>query len=100
MHTIDGSGPFKVWSNAGDEVLRWEKGFGYRHLGSSGQEGKSVEVIPIQGWHHKVKKLSVLGYRFGDIAYLTDMNLIEDEEFEKLHGLRAVTLNCVKPGPH
>ena len=100
MHTIDGSKPFKVYSNAGDEVLQWERGFGYRHLGASGDESKSVEVIPVQGWHHKVKKLSVLGYRFGDIAYLTDMNLIEDEEFEKLCGLRAVTINCVKPGPH
>ncbi len=100
MHTIDGTAPFKVYSNAGEEVLQWERGFGYRHLGNAGKEGSSVEVIPIQGWHHKVKKLSVLGYRFGDIAYLTDMNLIEDEEFEKLHGLRAVTLNCVKPGQH
>lgn len=100
MHTIDGSGPFKVYSNAGDDVLQWERGFGYRHLGPSGDAGKSVEVIPVQGWHHKVKQLSVLGYRFGDIAYLTDMNLLEDEELEKLKGLRAVTLNCVKPGPH
>lgn len=96
MHTIDGSAPFKVWSNAGDEVLKWEKGFGYRHLGSQGREGVSVEVIPIQGWHHKVKKLSVLGYRFGDIAYLTDMNLIDECELEKLKGVKAVTLNCVK----
>lgn len=54
-----------------------------------------MEVIPIQGWHHKVKKLSVLGFRFGDVAYL-----IEVPEFEKLRVLRAVTLNCVKPGPH
>lgn len=100
MHTIDGSAPFKVYSNAGDEVIKWEKGFGYRHLGNQGSEGKSVEVIPIQGWHHKVKKLSVLGYRFGDIAYITDFNLIEDEEFEKLKGLKYVTVNCVKKAPH
>ena len=100
MHTISGESAFKVYSNAGDEILQWEKGFGYRHLGGSGIPGASVEVVPVQGWHHKVKKLSVLGYRFGDIAYLTDMNLIEDEELEKLKGLQAVTLNCVKPGPH
>ena len=31
---------------------------------------------------------------------LTDMNLIEDCELEKLHGLRAVTLNCVKFDSH
>ncbi|MBQ9462464.1 MAG: MBL fold metallo-hydrolase [Bacteroidales bacterium] len=100
MHTIDAGGPFKVWSNAGDEVLQWEKGFGYRHLENKGSAGKYVEVTPIQGWHHKTKKLSVLGYRFDDIAYLTDMNLIDDCETAKLKGLRAVTINCVKPGPH
>lgn len=99
MHTIDNR-PFKVYSNAGDEVLKWEKGFGYHHLPSENVEVKSVEVIPIQGWHLKEKQISVLGYRFGNIAYLTDMNLIEDEEFEKLKGLDAVTINCVKPGPH
>lgn len=99
MHTIDNR-PFKVYSNAGDEVLKWEKGFGYHHLPAENVEVKSVEVIPIQGWHLKEKQISVLGYRFGNIAYLTDMNLIEDEEFEKLKGLDAVTINCVKPGPH
>ena len=100
MHTIDGSAPFTVHSNAGDEILSWEKGFGYRHLENHGAAGDSVEVIPIQGWHHKVKKLSVLGYRFGDIAYLTDMNLIEDCELDKLKGLKAVTMNCVKFDSH
>ena len=100
MHTIDGSAPFKVYSNAGDEILSWEKGFGYRHIESHSDPGTGVEVIPIQGWHHKVKKLSVLGYRFGDIAYLTDMNLIEEPEFDKLKGLKAVTINCVKFDSH
>ncbi|MBO4264409.1 MAG: MBL fold metallo-hydrolase [Bacteroidales bacterium] len=101
VHRICGNTPFRVRSNAGDEILHWEKGFGYRHEKPlQPAADTSVEVIPIQGWHHKEKKLSVLGYRFGDIAYLTDMNLLEDEELEKLQGLAAVTLNCVKPGPH
>ena len=99
VHTIDNS-PFRVFSNAGDEVLKWEKGFGYHHLPPEDAEVKSVEVIPIQGWHLKEKEISVLGYRFGNIAYLTDMNLIEDCEFEKLRGLDAVTINCVKVGTH
>lgn len=100
MHTIDGSAPFKVYSNASDEILSWEKGFGYRHIESHSEPSAGVEVIPIQGWHHKVKKLSVLGYRFGDIAYLTDMNLIEEPEYDKLKGLKAVTINCVKFDSH
>lgn len=99
MHIIDNR-PFKVWSNAGDEILRWEKGFGYHHYPAAAGPVDSVEVIPIHGWHLKEKGISVMGYRFGNIAYLTDMNLIEDEEFEKLKGLEAVTINCVKIGTH
>ncbi len=100
-HLIDGSKPFLVHSNAGEERLVWESGKGYRHLEATAAEIiPPVEVIPIQGWHHKNKDLSVLGYRFGDIAYLTDMNLVEDSEFEKLKGLKAVTVNCVKKTPH
>lgn len=100
IHNID-SKPFRLFSNAGDEKIVWEKGFGYRHLpGVSAAELKSVEIIPIQGYHLKDKSISVLGYRFGNIAYLTDMNLIEESEFGKLQGLDAVTLNCVKIGEH
>ena len=99
LHTID-SRPFRLYSNEGDEVLKWEKGFGYHHFPPEKPSDKSVEIVPIQGWHLKDKGISVLGYRFGNIAYLTDMNLIEDEEFSKLEGLDAVTINCVKAGPH
>jgi len=100
MHQI-GSEPFKVYSNAGDEILTWERGYGYRHLPADpAVEVKSVEVVPIKGWHLKEKQISVTGYRFGNIAYLTDMNYLEESEFEKLKGLDAVTINCVKPGPH
>lgn len=102
IHNISGSSPFTVRSNVAGERLCWEKGYGYHHIPSDYEgEVPSVEVIPIQGWHHKQKKLSVLGYRFGNIAYLTDMNLIEDSEIrEKLQGLDAVTINCVKVGIH
>ena len=99
VHRIDAA-PFRVKSNAGDEVLQWERGFGYHHLPAETRTSESVEVIPIQGWHLKDKSISTLGYRFGDIAYLTDMNLIEDSEMEKLRGVKAVTLNCVKIGTH
>lgn len=103
MHRIDGAHPFQVHSNMEEDLLVWESGKGYhivKNRLSPSAIPSPVTVIPIQGWHHKVKKLSVLGYRFGDIAYLTDMNLIDDCEFEKLKGLKAVTINCVKRGGH
>ena len=56
-----------------------------------------VEIIPIRGRHFK---LPVLGYRFGNIAYCTDMNHIPDEEYEKLQNLDHFIINCVRRGSH
>ena len=39
--------------------------------------------------------MPILGFRFGDIAYLTDMSLIPESEFSKLEGLKHLTLNTV-----
>ena len=61
----------------------------------------SVEIVPIHGWHHREKLVSVLGYRFGNIAYLTDIRMLDSEaELEKLRGVEYVTLGCVKIGEH
>lgn len=101
VHVIDASHPFEVHSNAIEDTLVWESAKGYhREPSTTPAPVPPVEIIPIQGWHHKEKVLSVLGYRFGNIAYLTDINLIEDGEFEKLRGLDYVTVNCVKFGKH
>ena len=56
-----------------------------------------VKIIPIRGKHYK---LPVLGYRFGDVAYCTDMNHIAEEEFDKLQGLKHFIINCVRRGRH
>ena len=56
-----------------------------------------VEIIPIRGKHFT---LPVLGYRFGNIAYCTDMNRIPDEEYSKLEGLDHFIINCVRRGRH
>ena len=56
-----------------------------------------VEIIPIRGKHFR---LPVLGYRFGNIAYCTDMNHIPEEEFCKLQGLEHFIINCVRRGRH
>ena len=101
MHVLESYEPFRVYSNAAEPELVWESGSGYKFTGRSGlADVPSVEVVPIHGWHHKTPGLSVLGYRFGNIAYITDMNSIPDSEFEKLRGLDAVTVNCVKKDPH
>ena len=40
---------------------------------------QGARVIPVRGLHDK---LPVLGFRFGDIAYITDMSSLEESELE------------------
>ena len=98
IHTIDEK-PFEVrtWKNTGNLV--WESGVGYSYAdsGSAPMTDRSAMVIPIRGMHYK---LPVLGFRFGNIAYCTDMNYIPECEFEKLQGLDHFVINCVKEGKH
>lgn len=56
-----------------------------------------LEVIPIRGFHYK---LPVFGFRFEKIAYVTDVNQIEDVEVEKLRGLEVLVLNALRKEDH
>ena len=56
-----------------------------------------VEIVPVRALHYK---LPVLGFRFGNIAYITDMSSIPEGEFSKLRGLKHLTLNTVSYHPH
>lgn len=101
IHLIDASKPFPVHSNAGERTLVWESGIGYHYEAPRDVEKlPALEVIPIQGWHHRNHELSVLGFRIGDIAYITDIKQLGEGQFERLKGLDIVTVNCVKKSPH
>ncbi len=105
--------PFTVSENIPEQKLVWVDGKGYDKIPVSEEEWakehhpeeawkgtyrpKQVEVIPIRGRHFM---LPVLGYRFGNIAYLTDMNYIPETEFTKLEGLDHFIINCVRRGKH
>lgn len=56
-----------------------------------------VTICPIRAMHYK---LPVLGYRFGDLAYLTDANYISDEEIEKIKGVRIFVINTIRREKH
>ena len=58
---------------------------------------KELKVIPINGFHNK---LQVFGFRFRDFAYLTDMKTIEEEELEKLKGIKVLVVNALRHEPH
>ena len=57
----------------------------------------NIHVVPINGMHDK---LQVFGYRFKDFAYLTDMNNIEDDEIQKLLGVKVLVINALRIQPH
>ena len=56
-----------------------------------------LEVTPINAMH---KDLPVLGYRIGDVAYITDANHIAPEEIEKLQGVKVLVINALRKAKH
>ena len=56
-----------------------------------------IPIIPIEVIHGK---LPVLGFRFGDVTYITDARTIEAEEMEKIKGTRILILNALHQYEH
>ncbi len=56
-----------------------------------------VEVIPIRVMHGD---LPILGYRFGNIAYLTDVKSVPEKEKEKLKNLDVLITTALRLDPH
>lgn len=56
-----------------------------------------LEIIPIRLMHYK---LPVLGFRIANMAYLTDVSRIPDEEFEKLQNLELLIIDALRIKPH
>jgi len=57
----------------------------------------NLEVVPVNVWHHK---LQVYAFRFGEFAYVTDAKTVDDEELEKLKGVKVLTVNALRKEPH
>ena len=45
-------------------------------------------------------RLPILGYRIGNMAYLTDLKSLPEEEFAKLQGLDVLILTALRKGEH
>lgn len=52
-----------------------------------------IDVIPIRIIHGQ---LPILGYRFGDLAYITDMKTIPEEEYGALQGVKILIVNALR----
>ncbi len=57
----------------------------------------TLQVVPIRLMHYR---LPVLGFRFGDFAYLTDANYIAEAEKEKLFGVKYLVVNALRRETH
>lgn len=57
----------------------------------------TVQVVPVPLWHGL---MPILGFRFGDFAYLTDCNRIPDESWALLGGLDTVVMDALRDTPH
>ncbi len=58
---------------------------------------KGIEVVPIRGMHFN---LPVLGFRIGQLAYITDMNRIDEREIEKIKGVDTLVINALRKEHH
>ncbi|UTW62074.1 MBL fold metallo-hydrolase [bacterium SCSIO 12741] len=56
-----------------------------------------IEVTPIEVMH---MNLPVLGYRIGDLTYITDAKTITSEEKEKIKGSKVLVLNSLRIEEH
>jgi phosphoribosyl 1,2-cyclic phosphate phosphodiesterase len=57
-----------------------------------------ARVIPVPLLHGP--RFNVLGFRFGDIAYCTDVKSIPEASMERLRGLRVLILGALRPRLH
>ena len=57
-----------------------------------------ANIIPVEVMHYKIP---ILGFKFKNLAYITDASLISEIEKEKLKNLDYLILNCIrKEIPH
>ena len=107
VHLID-ERPFRIDARPDGGQLEWvhDKGYFYRQPDGSLKPSDNAiteaprlhpNVSPIRGMHGS---MPVLGFRFGNIAYITDMSELPSGELAKLQGLEHLTLNTVSYHPH
>lgn len=55
-----------------------------------------MSVIPVRIMHDK---LPILGYRIGDLLYITDMKTVDEREFEYFGGVKVLVVNALRYEP-
>lgn len=79
------------------EQYHWDKPVLTAHTVSPAFEVAGIWINPVPVMHGKYE---ILGYRIGDMAYLTDCSDIPDASMEKLRGLDVLLLDCLRYRHH
>ncbi len=66
-------------------------------IGNEPFTAAGIPITPIRLMH---AELPVLGFRIGNLAYLTDLKYIPEEEFAKLHHLDILVIEALRKGFH
>ena len=66
-------------------------------IGNRSFKIENIKFTSIRCFHHK---LPVLGFRVGDLTYITDTNYIPREEMEKIFGTRILIINTLRKEKH
>lgn len=53
----------------------------------------NIGVMPIRVMHDK---MPILGFRFGNFAYITDMKTMGDDEYRYLEGVKTLVINALR----
>lgn len=60
-------------------------------------DAAGIPVLPIRVMHGK---LPILGYRIGNMAYITDVKTLPEEEYAKLEGLEVLIITALRKEHH
>lgn len=60
----------------------------------------TIGDIPVQAFPQTHGRITSLGFRFGPIAYSTDVNALDDAAFDVLAGTRVWIVDCLRERPH
>lgn len=60
-------------------------------------DARFSDITPFVVMHGK---LPILGYRFGDLAYITDCKWLPEESYRVLEGVRVLVINALRIDPH
>ncbi|PSR53251.1 hydrolase [Adhaeribacter arboris] len=66
-------------------------------ISEAGFEAEGIFFQPIRIYHHK---LPILGFRIGNLTYITDANFISAESKKIIQGSEVIVLNALRHEPH